>query len=53
MLQTTHKETVIFEPKQILGILDLRSLGYYKIKQGVLQENVSKCYHFESAEKTM
>ena len=30
------QETVIFEPKQMLGILDLRSLGYYKIKQGVL-----------------
>ena len=44
------QETVIFEPKQMLGILDLRSLGYYKIKQGVLQQNLSKCYHFESAE---
>ena len=30
----TH-ETVIFEPKQMLGILDLRSLGYYKIMQGM------------------
>ena len=45
------KETVIFEPKQVLGILDLRSLGYYKIKQGVLQQNLSKYYHFESVEK--
>ena len=36
------QETVIFEPKQMLGILDLRSLGYYKIKQGVLQQNLSK-----------
>ena len=35
----------------MLGILDLRSLGYYKIKQGVLQQNFSRCYHFESAEK--
>ena len=39
------QKTVIFEPKQMLGILDLRSLGYYKIKQGVLQQNFSKCYH--------
>ena len=31
------QETVIFEPKQMLGILDIKSLGYYKIKQGVLQ----------------
>ena len=34
----------------MLGILHLRSLGYYKIKQGVLQQNLSKCYHFESVE---
>ena len=45
------QETVIFDPDQILGILDLRSLGYYKIKQGVLQQNLSKSYHFESVEK--
>ena len=32
------EETVMFEPKQMLGILDLRSLGYSKIKQGVLQQ---------------
>ena len=41
------QETVIFDPKQMLGILDLRSLGYYEIKQGVLQQNLSKCYHFD------
>ena len=45
------QETVIFDPHQILGILDLRSLGYYKSKQGVLQQNLSKNYHFESVEK--
>ena len=45
------QETVIFDPNQILGILDLRSLGYYKIKQGVLQQNLSKNYHFELVEK--
>ena len=45
------QETVIFEPKQMLSILDLRSLGYYKIKQGVLQQNLSKCYHFESVDR--
>ena len=45
------QQTVIFEPKQVLGILDLRSLGYYKIKQGVVQQNLSKCYDFESVEK--
>ena len=35
----------------MLVILDLRSSEYYKIKQGVLQQNLKKCYHFESAEK--
>ena len=29
------QETVIFDPKEMLGILDLRLLGYCKIKQGV------------------
>ena len=51
MSQNNRQETVMFKPKQMLGILDLRSLGYYKIKQGVLQQNLGKCYHFESAEK--
>ena len=35
----------------MLGIIDLMSLGYYKIKQGVLQQNLSHIYHFESAHK--
>ena len=35
----------------MLGILDSISLGYFKITQGVLQQNLSKCYHFESTEK--
>ena len=43
----TH-DTVIFDPEDMLGIIDLRSLGYYKIKQGVLQQNLSCMYHFES-----
>ena len=45
------QETVILDPNQVLGILDLRSLGYYKIKQGLLQQNLSKNYHFGSIEK--
>ena len=43
-------ETVIFDPKEMLGILDLRSMGYYKMHQGILQQNVSKYYRFESAD---
>ena len=41
---------MIFNPKEILGILDLRLMGYYKIKQGILQQNVSKHYSFHSAD---
>ena len=40
------QEAVIFDPNQILGLL-----GYYKIKQGGLQQNLSKNYHFELVEK--
>ena len=29
------QDTVTFDPKDMLGIIDLRSLGYYKIKQCV------------------
>ena len=42
------QDTVTFDPKEMLGIVNLRSLGYYKIKQGVLQQNLSCMYHFES-----
>ena len=42
-------DTIIFKSEEMLGILDLRSLGYYKIKQGMLQQNVSKYYRFERA----
>ena len=45
---STHV-TVTFDPKERLGVVDLRSLGYFKIKQGVLQQNLSCMYHFESA----
>ena len=45
------RETLIFDRKTMIGILDLRSLGYYKIKQGVLQQNLNKYYHFEEANR--
>ena len=34
----------------MLGTIDLRSLGYYKIKQGILQQNISKYYRFKKAD---
>ena len=44
---------MIFKPEDMIGIIDLRLLGYYKIKQGILQQNLSRYrYHkFERAEK--
>ena len=42
------QEAVIFD-WYLIDILDLRSLGYHKIKWDVLQQNLSKFYHFESA----
>ena len=44
------QETVILEPKEMIGILDLRLLGYYKTRQDVLQQHLSKHYHVESAD---
>ena len=43
-------ETVVFDPKDMLGILDLRSMGNYKIRQGILQQNLSTYYRFKSAD---
>ena len=34
----------------MMGVVDLRSLGFYKIKQEVLQEHLSRHYHFELAD---
>ena len=53
MLDMTNSslEILILNPKDALEILDLTSLGYYKIKQGVLQQNLSRFYEFKTAEK--
>ena len=42
------QEKVTFDPVDMIGVVDLRSLGYYKVKQAVLQQNLSKIYHFET-----
>ena len=41
MLKITNNtdETMTFDRSNMIGILDLRSLGYYKIKQDMLQQN--------------
>ena len=53
ILDMTNKgiDTMIFKPEEMIGVIDLRLLGYYNIKQGILQQNVSRYYKFEKAEK--
>ena len=36
-IKNTGKDTMIHRPEEMTGIMDIRSLGYYKIKQGILQ----------------
>ena len=49
-MANSSSKTLILNLREALGILDLRSLGYYKIIQGVLQQNLSRFYEFELAE---
>ena len=52
VLKVTNKthETVTFGRTEMMGIIDLRSLGFYKINQEVLQEHLGRHYHFELAD---
>ena len=43
-------KTIIFKPEEMIRRVDLKLLGYYKIKQGTMQQNLSKYYWFERAE---
>ena len=45
----THK-TMTFDRMELMGILDLRLLGFYRIKQEVLQKHFSRHYHFKLAD---
>ena len=51
MVNKGNLETLILNPGEALGILDLRALGYYKIQQGVIQQKLNRFYNFESAEE--
>ena len=50
-IKNAGKDTMILNPREMIGIVDIRYLGYYKIKQGILQQNLSKYYRFEEAGK--
>ena len=41
-IKNAGKDTIILNPKEMIGIVDIRSLGYYKIKQDILQQNLSR-----------
>ena len=43
-------DMVTFDRKDMIRILDIRSLGYYKVRQEVPQQYLSTDYHFELAE---
>ena len=50
-LKITHtNDVVMFDREDMIGILDIRSLGYYKVKQDVLQKHLDEQYPFKLAE---
>ena len=46
-----RKDTMILNLKEMIGVVDIRSLEYCKIKQGILQQNLSRYYRFEETSK--
>ena len=52
-IKNTGKETMFLKPKEMIGIVDIKSLGYYKIKQGILQQNLSRYYRFEKPQNSV
>ena len=50
-IRIAGKDTMILNLKEMIGIVDIQSLGYYKIKKGILQQNLSKYFKFEEAGK--
>ena len=50
-IKNAGKDIMILNPKEVIGMVDIRSLGYYKITQGILQQNLSRYYRFEEKSK--
>ena len=50
-IKNAERDTMILNPKEMIGIVDIRSMVYYKIKQGILQQNLSRYYRFEEVNK--
>ena len=53
VLKVTNKacKTIVFGRSEMMGVVDLRLLGFYKIKQEVLQEHLSRHLHFKLADE--
>ena len=41
-------ETLIFSKDEAIGVLDLRSIGYHKVKQSTIQHHLQHYYEFKS-----
>ena len=50
-IKNAWKDTMILKLEEMIEIVDIRSLGYYKIKQGISQQNLSRYYRFQEANK--
>ena len=50
-IKNAGKDTMNLKLKEMIGIVVIISLRYYKIKQGILQQNLSRYYRFEEAKK--
>ena len=47
-LSNNSPERVILCPSRAIGIVDLRSMSHYKIKQGDLQQGLRRYFEYES-----
>ena len=43
---------MLLDPSKVVGILDLRSLVYYKLWQGVPEQRFSRYFNFDSLDKS-
>ena len=50
-IKNAGEDTMILRLEEMIGKVDIRFLGYYKIKQDLLQQNLSRYYRFEDAKK--
>ena len=50
-INNAGKDTMILRLEEMIGMVDIRSLVNYKIKQGILQQNLSRYYRFEEPKK--